>query len=105
MYTFKDIELSDRELITSYTIPTNRRNCDLSISNLCSWRFLYDTQFAIIEDLLVFKFWASGELAYMMPVGEGNVKKVIRILIEDAKKEGQPFVMLEIGRASCRERV
>lgn len=96
MYTFKDIELSDREIITSYTIPTNRRNCDLSFSNLCSWRFLYDTQFAIIEDLLVFKFWASGELAYMMPVGEGNVKKVIRILIEDAKKEGQPFVMLGV---------
>lgn len=47
MISFKDIELKDKELITSYTQQSPRRNCDLSFSNLCSWRFLYDTQFAV----------------------------------------------------------
>lgn len=45
MISFKDIELKDKELITSYTQHSPRRNCDLSFSNLCSWRFLYDTKF------------------------------------------------------------
>ena len=34
MISFKDIELQDKELITSYTQNSPRRNCDLSFSNL-----------------------------------------------------------------------
>lgn len=99
MIEFKDITLQDKDTITAYTMNSCRRNCDLSFSNLCSWRFLYDTKFAIVDDFLVFKFWAGGELAYMMPVGNGNPEKAVRALIEDARQEGQPFCML--GACSC----
>ena len=53
MIPFKDIELKDKELITSYTLNSPRRNCDLSFSNLCSWRFLYNTQFSILDGFLL----------------------------------------------------
>lgn len=96
MIQFKDIELSDREAITSITMKSPRRNCDLSFSNLCSWRFLYDTQYAIKDGFLFFKFWANGSLAYMMPVGEGNLKQGVIELIQDANKEGKPFRMLGV---------
>ena len=99
MIEFKDITLQDKDTITAYTMNSCRRNCDLSFSNLCSWRFLYDTKFAIVDDFLVFKFWAGGELAYMMPVGNGNPEKAVKALIEDARQEGQPFCML--GACSC----
>lgn len=99
MITFKEVTIRDKDTITQYTMNSCRRNCDLSFSNLCSWRFLYDTQFAIVDGFLVFKFWAGGELAYMMPVGEGDLKKVLDELIEDARKEGEPFCML--GVCSC----
>ena len=69
---------------------------DLSFSNLCSWRFLYDTKFAVIDNFLVFKFWAGEQLAYMMPVGTGDLKAVLRELIEDAGQENQPFCMLGV---------
>ena len=82
MIPFKDITLADRDTITAFTMKSDRRNCDLSFSNLCSWRFLYDTQFAVIDDFLVFKFWAGEQLAYMMPVGNGDLKAVLRKLIE-----------------------
>ena len=55
MISFKDIELQDKELITSYTQNSPRRNCDLSFSNLCSWRFLYNTKFAIMDGFLLLK--------------------------------------------------
>lgn len=103
MISFKDIELSDRELITRYTQNSPRRNCDLSFSNLCSWRFLYNTQFAILDGYLLLKFWAEEELVYMMPIGNGDLKKVLEALIEDAHQEGKPFCLLGICSGMCSE--
>ena len=73
MIQFKDIELEDKELITSFTLNSPRQNCDLSFSNLCSWRFLYNTKFAVMDGFLLLKFWADGELVYMMPIGNGDL--------------------------------
>lgn len=96
MISFKDIELKDRDLITSYTQNSPRRNCDLSFSNLCSWRFLYDTQFAVQDGYLILKFWVQGKVVYMMPVGNGDLKKVLNEMIEDARQEGERFCMLGV---------
>ena len=76
MIPFKDIELKDKDLITSFTLNSPRRNCDLSFSNLCSWRFLYNTKFAIMDGFLLLKFWADGELVYMMPIGNFHARQV-----------------------------
>jgi len=94
MIEFNDITLQDKTTITSFTMNSYRRNCDLSFSNLCSWRFIYNTKFAIVDDFLVFKFRADNKLAYMMPVGQGDLKKVLQDLEEDARQEGEPFCML-----------
>lgn len=96
MISFKDIELSDKEIITSYTMISDRRNCDLSFSNLCSWRLVYNTQYAEYKGFLLLRFWSAGELAYMMPVGKGDLKEVVKALILDARSEGQPFRMLGV---------
>ena len=77
MISFKDITLADKNTITSFTMKSDRRNCDLSFSNLCSWRFLYDTKFAVVDNFLVFKFWAGEQLAYMMPIGTGDLKAIL----------------------------
>ena len=103
MIPFKDIELTDRELITSYTLNSPRQNCDLSFSNLCSWRFLYDTKFAIQDGFLLLKFWAEGELVYMMPIGNGDLEKALGALREDARQEGQPLCLLGICAGMCSE--
>ncbi|MBQ8673870.1 MAG: DUF2156 domain-containing protein [Bacteroides sp.] len=103
MLTFKDIELKDKELITSFTLNSCHRNCDLSFSNLCSWRFLYDTRFAIADGFLLLKFRAQGELVYMMPIGEGDLKGVVEQLIADAHNEGCPLCLLGVSEAVCRE--
>ena len=103
MITFKDIELTDRELITSYTLHTPRRNCDLSFSNLCSWRFLYHTQFAVQDGFLLLKFWADGQLVYMMPIGQGDLRRALRTLYDDAHAEGAPFCLLGICADMCSE--
>ena len=96
MIPFKEITLADKEIIQSYTFISHRRNCDLSFSNLYSWRFLYHTEYADLGGFLLFRFYADGELAYMMPVGNGDLKTELGMMIEDARNEGQPFRMLGV---------
>ena len=93
MIKIKEITLEDKEDITSITMNSERKNCDLSFSNLCSWRFMYDTKFAIVDGFLLFKFHMNNELAYMMPVGEGDLKKILEAIIDDATSEGKYFLM------------
>ena len=94
MIEFKDITLADKELIQSFTLNSQRRNCDLSFANLCSWTFLYQTKYAVLDGYLLLRFYAGEELAYMMPVGTGDVKPVLEALIEDAEALGAKFRML-----------
>lgn len=103
MIEFKDITPQDKELITSFTRHSHRRNCDLSFSNLCSWRFLYHTQFAISDGYLLLRFWAEGKLVYMMPIGQGDLGKVLEVLIQDAHQEKAPFCLLGICTDMCAD--
>lgn len=111
MIKFKDITEDDKELIQSFTLWGERQNCDLSFSNLISWRFLYNTQFAIVDDYLVFRFYMGHHLAYMMPVPrpkrqeDGTFKvepcdecsvSVIRAIRDDSIAMGHPFLMLGV---------
>jgi hypothetical protein len=96
MISFKEIEMADREIIQSYTLKSNRQNCDLSFSNLCSWRFLYNTQYAVVDGFLIFKFRTNGKLAYMIPTGEGDLKGLLEQLAEDAEAEEQPLCLMGI---------
>lgn len=96
MLTFKDITPTDREIITQYTINSHHRNCDLSFSNLCSWRFLYHTQYAESDGFLLLKFWTNQKLSYMMPVGKGDLRKILEVLIQDARQENDTLRMLGV---------
>lgn len=111
MIKFKDITVDDKEIIQSFTLWGERQNCDLSFSNLMSWRFLYNTQYAIVNDYLVFRFYTDRHLAYMMPVprpkpqDDGTFRvepcdecsvSVIRAIRDDSIAMGHPFLMLGV---------
>ncbi len=111
MIRFKDIRTADKDLIQRFTIWNERQNCDLSFANLISWRFLYNTQFAIVDDYLVFRFYAGHHLAYMMPIPkpkqqeDGSFKvepcdecslKVIDAMRDDSLSMGHPFLMMGV---------
>ena len=103
MISFKDIEVQDKKLITSYTQNSPRRKCDLSFSNLCTWLFIYNTKVAIMDGLLLLKFWANDELVYMMPICNGDLTNVLDALVEAAHREGEPFCLLGICSCMCSE--
>lgn len=93
MIEFKDITISDKEIITSYIFPNDCCNCEFSFSNLVSWRFLYDTKYAIVDDFLIL-FYHNYECdIYMMPIGNCNADSVLKKLINDAHSRGNKFKM------------
>ena len=111
MIKFKDVTVDDKDLIQSFTLYGERQNCDLSFANLISWRFLYNTQYAVVDDYLVFRFYTGRHLAYMMPVPrprrqeDGSLKvepcdecsvSVIRAIRDDSIAMGHPFLMLGV---------
>ncbi len=93
---FKPINIEDKELITSFTLRSNNQNCDFSFANMCSWRFLYDSEFTIVGDMLLIRFYIDGRVVYMMPVGEGDMKKSILLLERDSLSKGHPLCLLGV---------
>lgn len=95
---FKPIALEDKEIITSFTMPSDYRNCDFSFANMCSWRFLYDSEYAVVDDMLLIRFHVEEKQrrAYMMPVGNGDLRKALDLLEEDSVKQDHPLLLLGI---------
>ncbi|MFZ1236950.1 MAG: GNAT family N-acetyltransferase [Prevotella sp.] len=116
MIKFKDLTTSDKETIQSFTLMSTRQNCDLSFSNLISWRFLYNTQFAIFDNHLIFRFYQGRHLVYMMPIAHPQHQKnrdidtekefdcephIIKAIRDDSIAMGHPFLLMGI----CEEHV
>lgn len=99
---FKPINLEDKDVITSYTYSSPFLNCDFAFANMCSWRFLYDSEYAIEDGFLFIRFYIEEKdrkrSAYMFPVGNGDLKKAIMALQKDSqeRREGHPLLILGI---------
>lgn len=93
---FHPLSLGDKALIRSYTQKSYHRNCDLSFMNLMSWRFLYDTEVAEHNGWLLFRFRNNGHLCYLAPLGKGCWHDIVQELLADARKHGEPFLMLGV---------
>lgn len=98
---FRRLDIEDKLLVQKYTLQSKRRNCDLTFANLYSWRFLYLTEIAEFGGFLSFRFYVDGELSYMLPVGEGDIKPVMEELMSDAHMKGIPFVMYGVCKEIC----
>lgn len=103
MLSFRRLDIEDKQTVQKYTLRSKRRNCDLTFANLYSWRFLYLTEIAEFGGFLLFRFYVDGELSYMLPVGEGDIKLVMEELMSDARMKGIPFVMYGVCKENCEE--
>ncbi len=95
---FKPITLDDKDIITSFTLKSVYMNCDFSFSNMCSWRFLYNSEFAVVDNFLLIRFWIENNdrPVYMCPVGEGDITPAINLLEQDSLEHGHPLWLLGV---------
>lgn len=94
MLTFQSIELKDKEIINSYLDQQNYRASDLCFTNLFCWGKKFDTQYATNSDFLFIRFKDNNfRNSYLKPIGKGNIKDAIELIIEDHKQFDTDFRM------------
>jgi hypothetical protein len=52
---------------------------------------LYNSEFAVEDDFLFIRFYIKNHLAYMFPIGTGNIKQAIENIEADALQNNHPF--------------
>ncbi len=94
MISFQPITPNDKELITSYILPSGQQDCDLSFANLCSWHFMSESAFAVVDNRLILRFTnEDGQHEYFMPIGDGNLIPIVDKLSEQADAEKEPLIL------------
>ena len=94
--SFRRITLADKEVIQGFTFTSSSHNCDLNFMNLCSWQFLYNTEYAVVGSWLVFRFYTDGHLAYMLPRQKGDPQEILSLMLDDSRRLEHPFLMLGV---------
>ncbi|MCH5328436.1 MAG: DUF2156 domain-containing protein [Coprobacter sp.] len=98
MIDFKPISLADREVITSFTLAGDSRDCDFSFANLCSWHFLYDSEYAVVGDMLLIRCrWGEHRPVYMPPLGTGDMAAAVRLLERQARTSGHELCLVGVS--------
>ncbi len=93
MTTFSPITIQDKDLITSYIYHSESKDCELSFANLCSWHFMTESSFAIINHQLVIRFLhPEGFHEYFLPIGRENPLPAIKELEKQAAAENAPLI-------------
>lgn len=82
MLEFKNIELSDRDILKPYLYKQNYGICEFSFSNLYMWRTQYNAKYAIIDDCAVIMYEDSN---FSPPCGDGDPFKALDAVREYAE--------------------
>ncbi|MBE6302103.1 MAG: DUF2156 domain-containing protein [Parabacteroides distasonis] len=98
MIPFKPIRIKDKDVITSFTIPSDFQNCDYSFANILGWQFLFHTEYAIMNRTLFIRFQIGEprQIVYMVPIGQRELSSSIHLLEEEAIKQGYPLSLLGV---------
>ena len=89
---WKELELSDRNLIESFYEKEPVRNCDFTFANNYLWKPYYPIYFGIVEGSLVFES-GEGGMSVSFPQGVIDLRKTVDALSEWFGQVGRPFKM------------
>ena len=91
MLEFKPISLEDREKIENYFNFLEEPFCDFTFGNLFCWSVVENTKIAFLNNFLFIRFSDNEKLYYTFPLGNGEIKNAINLIIEDAEINNKEF--------------
>lgn len=93
MIAFKKAGIEDLDQIASYFYQSEHNACDYTPANFILWSDVYQTEYAVIHDMLVGRFKKGGNTHFTVPVGAGDRKKAIDCIMEYCNEKGIKFYM------------
>lgn len=92
MLTFKPIELEDKKIIDPFFKDLNYRISEFCFANLFTWGKKFGTHYSVADGWLIIRFKDdNGRNSYLKPIGAGNLKDAIEMIIEDHKQFDTEF--------------
>lgn len=103
MIEFKPITSKDRAIFEEYYPYKTFQNAESSFANLCAYSFIYNGEYAIINNCLITRihFVKDKEICYHQPLGEGNKEEIIKKLIADAEEKKQKISIICDNKNKC----
>lgn len=95
MLKFRYAEISDKKWIDDIFKNSGYMGADFCFGSLYLWQDIYKCKICKKEDFL-YKIYEGKEIYYAFPVGSGDYKNAIEILIEDSNIRNTPFKMFGI---------
>lgn len=92
---FKKVLLEDRDLLDTYLDKKVYRSCEMVFPNIYLWVRYFHTEFAIVEDTLIFRSdKENGDLSITFPAGEeAQIQKALEVMFTYFKEQGKEFRM------------
>lgn len=87
MINFHKVHPEDRKAYEDILLQVPARGCEYSFSNLCFWG---RQEIAFIEGCAAIFAHFDGRSVYGYPIGNGDRRKVVELMMEDAKQRGIP---------------
>lgn len=100
---FKKPELEDREVVLRHLAERKLRGCERTFANIYLWARFYNVAWAEIDGTAVFRMGQEGRYSYTYPIGKGDRKAVVELLLEDSREKGYPFQMHALSEAEMEE--
>ncbi len=106
MIKFNPITAKDREIFEKYYPYKTIQNAESSFANLCAYSFIYNGEYAIIDNCLITRihFVKDKEICYHQPLGECDKDQIIKKLITDAKEKNQKISIICENKKNCEVR-
>lgn len=99
MLQFHSVTLEDKEWINEIFKKQKRLPCEYCFGNIFSYAAKFPIYVARVESCFISKCIIDGQSIYCFPRGDGDTKKAIDFVIEDAKKEGHSCRFFAVGEA------
>lgn len=89
---FRKVAFADKPLIDHYLAMNTHKSCELSFANIYLWSRFYPTEFAVVEDTVVFRsFVEDNGMSVSFPSGEEpQIRKALDTLFVYFEGKGCP---------------
>lgn len=103
MLEFHKPEITDKLWVRERLSSRDDLTCEYSFSNIFSYTAKMRLEISDVEGFLVTRCFTDGTIGYCYPVGRGDIRKVIGLIIEDMKLQSEPCYLFGLGKNEAEE--
>lgn len=100
---FNRPQLEDRAAIMRHLKENRGRGCERTFANIYLWARFYNLGWAEVEGTAVFRSEYEGRYSYTYPVGAGDRRRALELLLEDSREKGYRFQLHAVSKEEFEE--